>query len=195
MLMLDLKTQSHLVDASASILRAYLRATSDTLAASAGRSWWLWAQMLGTGNPHRAALGPTGAPSPSLPSTVTWLMLVHWPWLTCGPGMAWAPWAQMWWAGPSLTSWAPCAQWRQSSAGAFRVRTNWRDPTPTPPSPAQAHVPSARDAGYASYRTAGGHAVAQVTVPMADGPADVNASVGLSPVQAMFSVWCAALRV
>jgi len=195
MLMLDLKTQSHLVDASAAILRAYLRATSDTLAASAGRSWWLWAQMLGTGNPHRAALGPTGAPSPSLASTITWLMPVHWPWFTCGPAMTWAPWALMWCAGPSLTSWAPCAQWRQLSPGAFRVRTNWSDPTPTPPSRAQAHAPSARDAGYASYRSDGGHAVAQVTVPMADGLADVNASVSLSPVQAMFSVWCAALRV
>jgi hypothetical protein len=182
MLMLDLKTQSHLVDATASILRAYLRATSDTLAASAGRSWWLWAQLLGTGNPHHAALGPTGAPF--------WLVPADWPWLRCGPGMTWAPWAQMWWVGPSLTSFTPCAQWRQLSPGAFRVRTNWSDPTPVPPSPAPADAPSARDAGYASYRSAGGHAVAQVTPPMAD----VNAKVSLSPVQTMFSIWCAALR-
>jgi hypothetical protein len=193
MLMLDLKTQSHLVDATASIMRAYLRATSDTLAASAGRSWWLWAQLLGNGSPRRASLGPAGAPQfPSLPLAITWLMPVHWPWLTCGPGMTWPPLAQMWWVGPSLTFWAPCADWSQMR-DPFPLRSRWSNPTPAPPLPTRAEARSAPDTGFASYRSAGGHAVAQVTVPTVDQLAEVTTKVSLSPVQTMFSVWRAAL--
>ena len=187
--MLDLKTQSHLLDATASILRAYLRAASDTLAASAGRSWWLWAQMWGTGNAHRASPGPTDAPSLLLPATATWLVPVRWPWFTCGPAVTWAPLARMWWVGPSLTLWAASAPWRQLSPGAFRVGTRWSGPTPLPQAPA----PAAPDPGFASYRSAGGHAVAQVTVPMVDQLADVTTNVSLLPVEAMFSLWLAAL--
>ena len=54
--MLDLKTQSQLVDATASIMRAYVRAATDTAAASASRNLSLWTQMLEAAAPrqHRA---------------------------------------------------------------------------------------------------------------------------------------------
>jgi hypothetical protein len=47
--MLDYKTQSQLMDATATIMRAYFRAATNTIAASAGHSWSLWSGMVETG--------------------------------------------------------------------------------------------------------------------------------------------------
>ena len=52
--MLDFKTQSQLVDATASIMRAYLRAATNTAAASASRNLSLWTQMLEAAAPRQA---------------------------------------------------------------------------------------------------------------------------------------------
>ena len=45
--MLDLETQSQLVDATAAMLRSCVTATTNTWAASACRGLSLWAEMLG----------------------------------------------------------------------------------------------------------------------------------------------------
>ena len=47
--MLDYKTQSQLVDATATIMLAYFNAATSTAAASAGRSWSLWSEMVESG--------------------------------------------------------------------------------------------------------------------------------------------------
>jgi hypothetical protein len=53
-------------------------------------------------------------------------------------------------------------------------------------------APPAPDAGFASYRSAGGHAVAQVIVPAIE-LAGITATTALSPMQTMLGVWRAAL--
>ena len=57
--MLDFKTQSQLVDATAAIMRSYLRAATSTLAASASRSMSLWSEMLESASPRNT---PPGQP-------------------------------------------------------------------------------------------------------------------------------------
>ena len=131
--MLDLKTQSQLVDATASIMRAYVRAATDTAAASASRNLSLWTQMLEAAAPRPAPGGrlEPESRSPALPS---------WPWLPgAAPAMSWAPLAQAWWLGPSVKFWAPVADWggwgqrpvpclerlERRSAGACVARGQW----------------------------------------------------------------------
>jgi hypothetical protein len=60
--MLDLKTQSELVDATAAIMRSYLRAATSTLAASASRSMSLWSEMLESASPRNT---PARQPQPA----------------------------------------------------------------------------------------------------------------------------------
>ena len=122
--MLDFKTQLQLVDATATVMRAYLRAATNTYAASAGRSLSLWSELL-------EAAGAVG-------------------------------------------SWNGAAQPKPS-------RTQSSDAARAKP-----------DADFASYRSAGGHAAAQVIVPAVT-MASVTATAALSPVQAMLGVWRAAL--
>jgi hypothetical protein len=179
--MLVFKTQMQLVDASASISRAYLRAASDTLAASAGRSWSLWIEMLAASARH-AATAATDARAPSSPPSLdTWLVPAHWPWLACGgAGVGWPRVAPMWWVGPGWMLWRACTN----------VAAHCSSPTPLPPAAADGR--SAPDATFARYRSAGGHAAAQVIVPTI-ALADVTAKATLSPVQTMLGVWRAAL--
>jgi hypothetical protein len=206
--MLDLKTQSQLVDATASIMRAYLRAATDTFAVSASRSLSLWSELLearGTRHvpadqpqPGARPLGPSAWPSP-----VDWMATPRlgaqwptWPWLAGNPaGMSWTPLVQTWWLGPSVTFWAPLADWGAWSRGSFPVWSGWNGAAQVPP-PAKASDDPARpapDAGFASYRSAGGHAVAQVIVPTIEELAEVTAKATLSPMQTMLGVWRAAL--
>ena len=100
--MLDFKTQSQLVDATATVVRAYLRAATNTYAASTGRSLSLWSELLEAAASRQALAGRPQAATP-------W---PAWPWLAgSGAGMSWAPLAQAWWLGPSVTFWAPLADW------------------------------------------------------------------------------------
>ena len=87
--MLDFKTQSQLVDATAAIMRSYLRAATNTFAASASRSMSLWSEMLESASPRHA---PAGQPQPAA------CALVRTPWPTM---------VHTWWLGPSVTFWAP----------------------------------------------------------------------------------------
>lgn len=173
--MLDFKTQSQLADATASIMRAYLIAATDAFAASASRSLSLW-----------SAMAPQGL-------AAQWSA---WPWLAGGaPGMSWAPLAQTWWLGPSVTLWAPLADWGAWSRRSHPAWSGWNGAAQVPPSgPASnAAARPAPDPGFASYRSAGGHAAAQVIVPTIEELAEVTAKATLSPVQTMLGVWRAAL--
>ena len=183
--MLDFKTQSQLVDATATVVRDYLRAATNTYAASTGRSLSLWSELLEAAASRQALAGRPQAATP-------W---PAWPWLAgSGAGMSWAPLAQAWWLGPSVTFWAPLADWGTWSRGSFPVGSSWNGAVQLWPSRTQssdaAHPKPGAD--FASYRSAGGHAAAQVIVPAA-AMAGVTATAGLSPVQTMLCVWRAAL--
>jgi hypothetical protein len=120
-----------------------------------------------------------------------------WPWLAgSAPGISWAPLAQAWWLGPSVTFWAPLADWGAWSRGSLPVWSGWNGVAQVPPSgPAPAANGTAHpapDAGFASYRSAGGHAAAQVIVPAIE-LASITATTALSPMQTMLGAWRAAL--
>ena len=202
--MLDLKTQSQFVDATASIMRAYMRAASETFAASAGRSLSLWSEVLqssspGNGVPPQPAALPVGmspagwmaAPRLAAPWSAQW---PAWPWMSGNPaGMSWAPLAQAWWLGPSVKFWAPLTDWGAWGRGAL---PGWSSSTAqVVPAPQEANGAArpAPDAGYASHRSAGGHAVAQVIVPTIEEWAEITAKATLTPVQSMLGVWRTAL--
>jgi len=186
--MLVYKTQIRLVDASASIWRAYLRAAGETLASS-GRGWSLWLAMLAAASARHA---PTAATHWLAPRSLdNGLVPAHGGWLTCGaPGAGWVPMAPMWWVGPGWMFWAPCASGRAWTNSAACPSS----PTPVPAaSKAPAGGRLAPDAIFARYRSVGGHAAAQVIVPAIDTRAQVMAKATLSPVDAMLGIWRAAL--
>ena len=101
---------------------------------------------------------------------------------------------QAWWLGPSVTFWAPLADWGAWSRGSFPVGSSWNGAAQPKPSRTQSSdaARAKPDADFASYRSAGGHAAAQVIVPAAT-MASVTATAALSPVQTMLGVWRAAL--
>jgi hypothetical protein len=210
--MLDFKTQSQLVDATASIMRAYFKAATNTVAASTSRSLSLWSEMVEAASPGRAP-APQPRPEarspgfPSWPSPADWMVTPRpsapwsapwsgWPWLAgSAPGMSWAPLAQTWWLGPSVTFWAPLADWGAWSRGSLPAWSGWNSAVQVPSSGATSNGAAhpAPDPGFASYRSAGGHAVAQVIVPAME-LASITATTALSPMQTMLGVWRAALR-
>jgi hypothetical protein len=179
--MLDFKTQSQLVDATATIMRSYLTAATNTFAASASRSMSLWSEMLQAAGPRHASAGP---PQPQLPSSwpspldsmatprlaAPWSA---WPWLPGNAaGMSWTPLVQTWWLGPSVTFWAPLADWRVWGRAPFPAWSGWlaQAPPATPVAPSNgADQHAADDGGFASYRSSGGHATTQVIMGTAPG--------------------------
>jgi hypothetical protein len=177
--MLDLKTQSQLVDATAMIMRSYLRAATNAFAESAGRSMSLWSEMLEAAGPRHAPGAqpqPVARPLPpsSWPSTIDWMASSRlaapwpaWPWLAGnGAGMSWTPLVRTWWLGPSMTFWAPLADWSvwgRAPFPAWNGRLTQAQPA-TPHAAANGVAQSADDSGFASYRSSGGHATTQVVM-------------------------------
>ena len=145
--MLDFKTQSQFVDATAAIMHSYLRAATSTFAASASRSMSLWSEML-----EPASRVPAGQPQPAARA----LLPTPWP-----------PMVQTWWLGPSVTFWAPFADWSVWSRAPFPAWSRWLPQVPAPierATPNGAAQRGADDGGFASYRSAGGHASTQVII-------------------------------
>ena len=111
--MLDIRTQSQLVNATATIMHSCVAAITDTWAASAYRALSLWAEILGAASRSGAA---TWAPHP-----LDWT----------ASGRAWAP------------------GWNGQIDARLRL-------------PAAAATQSRPPAGFSTYRSDGGHAVAQI---------------------------------
>lgn len=150
--MLDFKTQSQLLDATATIMRSYLRAANNTFAASASRGMSLWSEMMEGASP-RSVIG--ARPEPAVHA-----LTPSWPWLAGNAaGISWTPLAQTWWLGPSVTFWAPLAGWRAWAVPAGRQAAG----------DGPAHAGADKDGGFASYRSSGGHAAAQVIIGTAPG--------------------------
>jgi hypothetical protein len=185
--MLDFKTQSQLVDATAAMMRACLAATTHSWTASAHRGLSLWADMLGAGKRHDMSGWQVGADSDSLGQTM-WPSLADWmraPQLHGWPSWVWlpgnagrqvgTPFAGSW-PGPTFTLWMPLADW-----------TAWKRPQDAMAKLAESPTSSV---GFSSYRSDGGHAVAQIAMPAIG--LDGN-TAALSPVHTMLGVWRAAL--
>jgi hypothetical protein len=196
--MLDFKTQSQFVDASAAMMRSYLVATTSTWAASACRGLSLWVEL--TGGARRLPQPPLG---PALwPSVTNWMQAPHlypaamWPWQQreSAARATWPPFAHTW-LGPSFSLWAPLADWAPWGRATMPAWSWWFDAAAlggqVHPAAAQPLEGSAGTgtAGYSSYRSTGGHAAAQVVVPVAALTATV-----LSPMHAMWDAWRAAFR-
>jgi hypothetical protein len=219
--MLNCKAQPHLADAVALVLRAQLSATSEALAAALRGGSMLWTQMLTTwpamdeqpAPPTQpwSITGPLLWPIPgpllwpipwpvqpslawSIARSMAWPM--HWPsprrspkpWQDdAGDGtrLGFVPLAPFWWtAGRAF--WVPSA-----SAGTARQLAAHQMAEP----PSAAYATVGPDASFASYRSAGGHALAQVIVPPAEELAGATAKAWRSPLEAMLGVWRAALGV
>jgi hypothetical protein len=186
--MLDLETQSRLADAAASILRAQLRAASHALTAAATRSWSLWT-LVQVAGPGATVNWPM--PAPGLWARWSW---AQWPSLVCGaPHMGAAALAPIWWTGADPRFWFALAAWRLWSGEWLQAHQGKHPSTPVPrPTGPAGPCPAAN---FARYRSASGHAVAQVTVPAIDDLAQVAAKPTLSPGETMLGVWRAALGV
>ena len=100
-------------------------------------------------------------------------LVAAWPWLTGNTaGATWTPLVQTWWLGPSVTFWAPLADWSMWGRAPFPAWSGWPAQVPTSPQRPAANGAApgdaADDGGFASYRSSGGHAATQVimgTVP------------------------------
>jgi hypothetical protein len=168
--MLNSKIQLPLADAIAAIQRAQLRASSDALAACL-QGWSMWVQTLSRSGP--------------------WL--VSWP--SSGPGQGEscnvAPLGRLF--APIVWT-APGRRVRAPSAGGSPGKARVAGPAP---SPGVGRSLDGLDASFARYRSSGGHALAQVIVRPAE---EVTVETAwawawLTPLDAMFGLWRAALRI
>jgi hypothetical protein len=107
--------------------------------------------------------------------------------------LPWTPFVQVWWPGPSFMAWAPLADWTAWGAASFQAWASWLDQAPLltlAPAGSQGH---GLESAYASYRSSGGHAAAQVIAPAADF-AGLTVSAVLRPMHTVLGAWRAALE-
>jgi len=193
-----LNVQAQFADALASILRAQLRAASDALAVSV-RGWAMWTQMLTRPAideqpmaarsqwPHPRFAWSLGSSMPgSMFGPILWSLC--WPMSQPLPGLwqggtcdlarlGFVPFAPIWWTALGRGSWAPSANVLPAVGTAGPGRG----------------CNAGRDASFASYRSAGGHALAPVIVKPTEELAQATARAWLSPLEAVLGLWRAAL--
>jgi hypothetical protein len=121
-----------------------------------------------------------------------------WPWphdqLAVFVDMPWTPFTRTWWPGPSFIAWTPVADWTAWGTASFQAWNSLFNQAShlAPMAPRRAFGP-APDYGYASYRSAGGHAAAQIATPATE-LAGLTATAMLTPMQTLLGVWRAALE-
>jgi hypothetical protein len=199
--MLDFRTQTQLIDATAAMMRSCLTATTNTLAASAWRGFSLWGELL---NAQREMSAAAPTPAALWPSMANWMVSPQaygwpawaWPSPGNGGGMTMAPFARTW-MGPSFSLWMPLSDWTPWGRAPWPEWNSWLQ---VPAAPAAAKTLPGKPAApepepFASYRSFGGHATAQVIMP-AEIPAaeiaEVTTAAVLTPIQTMLGVWRAA---
>ena len=174
--MLDFKTQSQLVDATAAMMRSCVAATTNSWAASACRSLSLWAEMMEAGSRRGAPAWQQPGAAPHALGMMMWPSVANWmtaPQLYAWPSWPWGcvvrpsvrPGRAGTWPGPTFSLWMPIADrtaWSRGSVPAWNGR-----PGAMARGAAAAMQPTA-PAGFSSYRTGGGHAVAQIAAPASE---------------------------
>jgi hypothetical protein len=187
--MLDYDTQARFADATAELMRSCALAAAQTMTASTCRGLTLWSEMLRA--PERRPAPPAIRASSINPFEVFWRFTPA----------DWMPKASVWprshWL-PSPVSgfgWAPYAAWpawtRIYWPAAWPSQPQQANPFSMPETVARAALSMASPSTYASYRSAGGHAVAQVIMPNADTVAAglTATSLGLMQMHTMLSTW------
>jgi hypothetical protein len=168
--MFDLRTQSQLVDATAAMMRSCVTATTKTWAASACHGLSLWAEMLRAGTKRGApawrqpgaAAQPMGMTMwPSMANWMTTPQLYGWPsWLWLRGNAVRPDWVPGTWPGPTFSLWMPLADWT-----AWTAVPAWSGQPEAMAMHAAAATQPTAPAGFSSYRSGGGHAVAQIAAP------------------------------
>jgi hypothetical protein len=179
------------------MMRSCVMATTNTWAASACRGLSLWAEMLGAGSRSGAPAWQPGVAAHPLgmmmwPSVANWMSAPQlyawssWPWLR---GNAVRPaWMPDNWPGPTFSLWMPLADWTAWSRAPVPA---WNGQHDAMPRPEAATMQPTAPAGFSSYRSGGGHAVAQIAAPATE----LTATAVLSPMHTMLGAWRAALGV
>ncbi len=200
--MLDFKTQTQLMDATAAIMRSCLTATTNTLAASAWRGFSLWGELVSAGTERATSAAAPATPAALWPSMANWMVYPQaygwpawaWPSSANGGGMTLAPFARTW-MGPSFSLWMPLSDLTIWGRSPWPVWNAWLQPAAAPSGAKVLPAPVVPEP-FASYRSAGGHATAQVivpaTLPVAE-IAEATTAAVLTPIQTMLGVWRAAL--
>lgn len=200
--MIDLDAHAQLADATAELMRSYALATAQTMTTSACRGLALWSDML-------RAPGPTSAPARSTasPFDAFWRMLPtswlppgspSWPqtpwqtyWMSGGmPAFGWTPYTSAWTSPWSAGNWAT---WTSRYWPTWNCGIPVADPLAAPAAMASAMLQAAP---YASYRSAGGHAAAQVIMlpePAAAMPG-LTMQAAITQMQTVLGFWRSALN-
>jgi hypothetical protein len=194
--MLDYDTHARLADATAELMRSCAVATAQTLTASACRGLTLWSDMLRAPPGQRPAARPVSA-AVANPfeafwrcSPVDWLTKTNgWPHRAWVPGYASGPaaWGTAPYAWPAFGDWT---QWSRVYWPGWQYLSAHAGPFSIPETVTQTALRVALPSTYASYRSAGGHAVAQVIMPGADAiVAGLAATAAFTQTQALLGVW------
>jgi hypothetical protein len=192
MAMLDYDTQARLADATAELMRSCALATAQTMTVSACRGLTLWSDMLRA--PPRTPAAPAIRTTSANPFEEFWRSAPN-AWMS----RAWRPNSWLPHAMPGF-GWTPYSVWPAPSDWSAWSRLYWpawpsqpplANPFSVPETVTRAALSMASPTTYASYRSAGGHAVAQVIMPSADTVvAGLTAtSLALTQMHTMLSTW------
>lgn len=203
--MLDLDAHSRFTDATAELMRSCAVAAAQTMTVSACRSLTLWSELLRTPVERRAS--QSSRPAATDPFEAFWRFSpMHWMaksglwphsnWLpSYTSGLGWSPYAACgsspYAAWPVFSDWST---WSRLYWPSWSGQSAYPSAFTLPEAVTQAAVRATSPSGYASYRSAGGHAVAQVIMPGADAAvAGLTTTAAFTQMQTMFGMWRAAL--
>jgi hypothetical protein len=171
------RSHSDIDDVAANLLRACVVAVARTVGEQACQGILLWLNILGASRPTlaRTPLRPVTANAPSNVqglSPASWAIV--WPWVW--PPHVWSGAHMMnfsrtepsqFWASPVVSAWQPLAGWAALGNAYWLAWGHQLAPALMAGVDAIAHTAphTAIVAGYPSYRSADGHAVAQVIKP------------------------------
>ncbi|HEU4377266.1 MAG TPA: hypothetical protein VFR73_01745 [Hyphomicrobiaceae bacterium] len=192
--MLDYDTQARLAGATAELLRSCAVAAAQTMTASACQGLTLWSDMLRP--PRRPPAPAVMRASCANPFEVLWRFTPSdwmpkagvWPQAAWVPspalGLGWSPYAA-WSALPNWSAWGRI-YWQQWPSQPQQL-----SPLSVPETVTRAALGLASPSSYATYRSAGGHAVAQIITPNADTVVAglAASSLALMQMQTIFSTW------
>jgi hypothetical protein len=203
--MLDLDAHARFTDATAELMRSCAVAAAQTMTVSACRSLTLWSDLLRT--PAERRVSQPSRPVGANPfeafwrfSSIDWMpKSAVWPqsnWLSSyTSALGWSPYAA--WGSAPYTAWPTLSDWSTWSRlywPSWSGQSAYASVFTLPEAMTHAALRATSPSGYASYRSAGGHAVAQVIMPGSNAAvASMRTTVALTQMQAMLSVWRAAL--
>jgi hypothetical protein len=193
--MLDFDAHTRFADATAELMRSCAVAAAQTMAASTCHGLTLWSDMLRI--PERRSAPPQAIrTSIANPFEVFWRFTPAdwmpkssvWPQSSWMPGRAsgfgWAPYA----AWPTFGDWTA---WSRIYWPAWSSQPHQANVFAVPETITRTALQAATPSAYASYRSSGGHAVAQVIMPSADTVVAGLAatSLALTQMHTVLSTW------